>query len=146
MPNLLPSISRPRALVKSPLPSASMRMSSPTPWSAPQAFITNTSLTDTQAMASTPLAFSSAACSLKPGRCLAEQVGVKAPGTASSATVLPLKISSVVMGLGPSDDAVMKTASGSLSPALMVIWSLPCGCHRSPTEIEAVAHSAKRAT
>ncbi len=34
----------------------------PTPWSRPQAFITNTSLTETQAIRSTPLAFSSLAC------------------------------------------------------------------------------------
>ena len=46
---------------------------------------------DVQTISSTPLAFSSAALSTKPGRCLAEQVGVKAPGTEKSATLRPLK-------------------------------------------------------
>jgi hypothetical protein len=49
------------AAVKSPLPSASSSTSSVMPWSAPQAFITNRSLTETQAIVSTPLAFRSAA-------------------------------------------------------------------------------------
>jgi long-chain acyl-CoA synthetase len=66
---------RPTALVKSPLPSASIRILSPTPWCSPQAFITNTSLTETQAIASTPFFFKSAACCLKLGRWRAEQVG-----------------------------------------------------------------------
>ncbi len=70
-------------------------------------------------MASTPLAFRSAAWALKPGRCLAEQVGVKAPGTANRATVLPLVSSSVVTGWGPSGPMTVKVASGSLSPTLM---------------------------
>ena len=61
---------------------------------------------------------SSAACSLKLGRCLAEQVGVKAPGTAKRATVLPLKSSSVGTGLGPSGPMVVNVAWGSLSPTL----------------------------
>src|SRR2546423_1012572 len=50
MPKREASSSRPMALVKSPLPSASIMMLSPTPWSWPQAFITKTSLTETQAM------------------------------------------------------------------------------------------------
>lgn len=105
----------------------------PAPTLLPQASITNASLTDTQAMVSTPLPRSSSAwpgkkggtrlqwaaaperegrqqrragfqtvprpaclpasCtarprtfSMKPGRCLREQVGVKAPGTANSTT------------------------------------------------------------
>jgi hypothetical protein len=91
----------------------------------PQAFITKTSLTETQAIVSTPLAFSSAAFSLKPGRCLAEQVGVKAPGTANSATVLPLKMSSVVTGAGPSAVLVMKVAAGSVSPTLIAMGRFP---------------------
>lgn len=48
--------------------------------------MTNASFTDTQAMVSTPLALSSSAFSMKPGRCLRLQVGVKAPGTANSTT------------------------------------------------------------
>src|SRR5437660_9549033 len=83
--------------------------------------MTNTSLTATQAMVSTPLALISAAWALKPGTCLTEQVGVKAPGTANRATVLPLKISSVVIGRGPSGPQVVKVALGILSPILTVM-------------------------
>ena len=125
MPNFEASISRPSALVKSPLPSPSIRMSPSTDWLSPQAFMTKASLTDTQAMASTPLALKSARWSLKPGRWRAEQVGVKAPGTANSATFLPAKISSVVIGLGPSAVPAEKVAAGSLSPTLMVMVCLP---------------------
>src|ERR1700722_11782846 len=124
MPKREPSSSRPIALVKSPLPSASIRMSVPTPWFSPQAFITNTSLTETQAMVSTPLAFRLAVCCLKLGRCLAEQVGVKAPGTAKIATFLPLSSWSVVSGPGPSGPKVVKLAAGTLSPTLIVMSSL----------------------
>src|SRR5580658_10415547 len=124
MPKREPSSSRPTALVKSPLPSASIRISLPTPWFSPQAFITNTSLTLTQAMVSTPLDFSSAACSLKLGRCLAEQVGVKAPGTANRPTVLPANSASVVSGPGPSAPNTVKVAAGTLSPTLMVMGLL----------------------
>ena len=53
--------------------------------------ITNASLTAVQAISSMPLAFSSPAFWTKPGRCLAEQVGVNAPGTENSATRRPLK-------------------------------------------------------
>src|ERR1700761_3760349 len=124
MPNREPSSSRPIALVKSPLPSASIRMSVPTPWFSPQAFITNTSLTETQAMVSTPLALKSATCCLKLGRCLAEQVGVKAPGTANSATFLPANSASVVSGPGPSAPKGVNVAAGTLSPTLIVMSSL----------------------
>src|ERR1700761_3322881 len=127
MPNREPSSSRPIALVKSPLPSASIRMSVPTPWFSPQAFITNTSLTETQAMVSTPLALKSATCCLKLGRCLAEQVGVKAPGSANSATFLPANSSSVVTGLGPPSCISVKVADGILSPTLMVMSELRWG-------------------
>ncbi len=72
-------------------------------------------------MASTPLAFSSDAFSLKPGRCRCEQVGVKAPGTANRATVLPANSSSVLTGLGPSGPMVVNVAWGTLSPALTAI-------------------------
>ena len=66
----------------------------------PQAPITKASLTEMQAIASTPLAFSASKFSTKPGTCLAEQVGVKAPGSANSATVLPAKKLSVLTGRG----------------------------------------------
>ena len=80
----------PSASAKSPLPSASIV--TPSAWDcfdhAPR---TNGSLTEVQTISSTPFAFSSSAFSTKPGRCFAEQVGVKAPGTANSATLRPLK-------------------------------------------------------
>ena len=55
----------------------------------PQAFITNASFTDRQAIVATPLLLMSAAFSTKPGRCLASQVGVNAPGTENSTTFCP---------------------------------------------------------
>src|ERR1700743_681371 len=59
--------------------------------------------------------------SMKPGRCFASQVGVNAPGTENSTTVLPLKRSSVVSFCGPSAVIRVNDPSGILSPALMVI-------------------------
>ena len=57
--------------------------------------MTKASLTEVQAISSTPFAASASRFSTKPGRWRAEQVGVKAPGTAKSATVRPRKKSSV---------------------------------------------------
>jgi hypothetical protein len=74
-PNFEPSSSRPRALVKSPFAVGQQEDVLADAWSWAQAPITKTSLTDTQAMASTPRARNSCAFSLKPGRCLAEQSG-----------------------------------------------------------------------
>ena len=54
--------------------------------------MTKASLTAMHAIVSTPLALNAGALSLKPGRWRAEQVGVKAPGSANRATFLPLKI------------------------------------------------------
>ena len=51
--------------------------------------------------------------------CRLLQVGVKAPGTANSATFLPLKMSSVVFGFGPSAVITRNVALGRLSPTLM---------------------------
>ena len=85
-----------------------------------QASITNASLTPVTAMVSTPFALKAAALLRKLGMCRLLQVGVKAPGTANSATFLPLKISSVVFGLlGPSAVVTRNVALGSLSPTLM---------------------------
>jgi len=50
--------------------------------------MTKASLTDRQTMESTPLALISGACSLKPGTCLAEQVGVKAAGNGEEGDLL----------------------------------------------------------
>src|SRR3984957_12122344 len=60
------------------------------------------------------------------GICILWQVPVWSPGTANSATFLPLKISSVVLTCGPSAVITRNLASGSLSPTLMVIVNSPC--------------------
>ncbi len=61
-----------------------------------QAFMTKVSFTDMQTMSSTPCALNTSASWLKRGTCVEEQVGVKAPGSENTTTVLPLKMSSVV--------------------------------------------------
>src|SRR5581483_7963640 len=79
--------------------------------------MTNASLTERQAILSTPFFLISSALPTKPGRCLAEQVGVNAPGSANN-TVLPLpKISSLVMSFIFTD--------GILSPTLMGMSAVP---------------------
>ena len=90
--------------------------------------MTKASLTDRQTIASTPLALRASAASTKPGRCLAEHVGVKAPGSPNRATSLPLKMSSVPMASGPSAPMTLRLTDGIRSPTLMVIEeSLPSG-------------------
>ena len=64
--------------------------------------MTNTSLTPVTAIVSMPFALIAAAFFRKPGMWILWQVRVKAPGTANSTTFLPLKSSSVVLGLRPS--------------------------------------------
>jgi len=83
--------------------------------------MTKASLTARQAITSTPFFLISAAFSTKPGRCLAEQVGVKAPGTANSTTFLPLKNSVLSTSFMPSGVICFIFAAGILSPTLMVI-------------------------
>src|SRR3954463_5728996 len=63
------------------------------------------------------------------GRCILWQGPGKGPGTANSATFLPLKISSVVLTCGPSPVITRNFASGSLSPTwiAMVVSPLMCG-------------------
>lgn len=61
------------------------------------AFITKTSLTEMQAITSTPLDFSSADLATNPGTCFWEQVGVKAPGTAKRMAFLDLVRSETVV-------------------------------------------------
>ena len=87
--------------------------------------MTNASLTDRQAMVSTPLALIVSALATKPGRCAMEQPGVNAPGSANSTTFLPLKMSSVEMLTGPSGPMVPSLHSGILSPVLMVMSVSP---------------------
>src|SRR3990172_3711297 len=120
----------PTALVKSPLPSASIVTLSPTFWFLPQASMTKASLTDRQAMVLTPLARILSASWTKLGRCLSDQVGVNARGSANSTTFLPLNRSSVVIVCTPSALMVLSDAAGILAPALMVM-SAPFGCQLS---------------
>ena len=56
------SVSKPRARAKSPLPSAIIRMRSPTPFALAQAVTTWTSFTARQAIVATPLALSASCC------------------------------------------------------------------------------------
>ena len=60
-----------------------------------------------------------------PGRCLAEQVGVNAPGTENSATFLPLKYSPDWTFSGPSGVALTSVTSGLRSPLEIVIAKSP---------------------
>src|SRR5262245_35119208 len=89
------------------------------------AFMTNTSLTPVTAMVATPLALMASAFFTKPRRWLLLQVGVKAPGTANSTTFLPLKSSSLVLGLGPSAVITMNVAAGTRSPTLIAMIKSP---------------------
>ena len=67
------------------------------------------------------------------------QVGVKAPGTAKSTILLPLKRASDRTSLTPSSDFVLNVASGKRSPTLMVmncsLWMMTCAlrAHRVGT-------------
>ena len=65
---------------------------------------------------STPAALMASANSMKPGRCIDEQVGVNAPGTANITTILPLKISSVVISAMPPAARCFSATDGILSP------------------------------
>jgi len=107
------------ALANSALPSERNSTFPSAPDDFFQASMTNTSLTPVTAMVSMPLPLMAPALSTKLGRCSLLQVGVKAPGTANNTTFLPLKISSVVLGLGPSPVMTRNVALGSLSPTLM---------------------------
>src|SRR4051794_18735688 len=83
--------------------------------------MTKASLTERQAILPTPFDLISSAFCTKPGRCLAEQVGVKAPGSANSAT-FPLKNSSVETSFIPSAVFCFSLMPlGILSPTLIVI-------------------------
>jgi len=86
--------------------------------------MTNTSFTPVTAMVLTPFALMAAALFRKLGMCMLVQVGVKAPGTANRATFLPLKMSSVVLGLGPSAVMTRNVALGRRSPTLIAMGFL----------------------
>ena len=70
---------------------------------------------------STPFALISVAFATNPGKCFAEHVGVKAPGTAKTTTFLPAKSCSVLISVTPSDVLCFSVPLGILSPALMLI-------------------------
>src|ERR1700692_2244299 len=120
------------ALANSPLPSDRNSILPSAPVDFFQASMTKASLTAVTAMVSTPLALKAAALFTKLGICMLVQVGVKAPGTANRATFLPLKMSSVVLGLlGPSAVMTRNVVVGSLSPTLMgMSFLLRCGLLR----------------
>jgi len=83
--------------------------------------MTNASFTDRQTISSTPFSLIVSELWMKPGRCWFEQVGVKAPGSANTTTLRPLKNSPVFTGWGPLSVIFIRVASGILSPALMAI-------------------------
>src|SRR6185312_17125165 len=114
----------PTALAQAALPSARNSIAS-APADFFQAFITNTSLTPVTAMVSMPLALIAAAFCTKPGIWFLWQVGVNAPGTANSTTFLPLKISSVVFGFGPSGVITVNVELGTRSPTLIAMITHP---------------------
>lgn len=58
------------------------------PFDLPQALMTKGSLYAMTMTWSTPLAFRASFCSMNVGMCFSEQVGVKAPGTATMTTFL----------------------------------------------------------
>src|SRR6185437_13264252 len=110
-------------LANSALPSARKSILPSPPVASAHFFMTKASLTAVTATVSTPFFLKASMLLRKLGMCRLVQVGVKAPGTANSATFLPLNTSSVVFGLGPSDVITRKVALGSLSPTLMGMGS-----------------------
>src|SRR5581483_1816749 len=98
---------------------------SPTLEALPHAFMTKTSLTDMQAMVSTPFVQLADQIRAKPGRCLASQVGVNAPGTENNTTFLPLKRSSVETSFGPSLVITLRVPEGIRSPTLIAMRASP---------------------
>src|ERR1035437_5251341 len=107
------------ALANSPLPSARKSILPVAPVAFFQASMTDTSLTPVTAMLCTPFALMMSILLRKLGMWRLLQVGVNAPGTANRATFLPLKMSSVVLGLGPSAVMTRNVALGRRSPTLI---------------------------
>ncbi len=151
-PKPMPSITRPIALVKSPLPSASMTMSSPTPWSLPQASITKASLTAMQAMVSTPLSVTCLAVLDE-----ARQVDARAARRerAGHREEHDLALAEQLAGAhrrpGPARPSVRTSTSGTLSPAetdmrdprrLICSWFSPTNGY--PTASQARCFPSKR--
>src|SRR5690606_20375343 len=113
------------ARVKSPLPSATISTLPSHCCDLPHASMTNASFTARQATEPTPLLLISPAFSTKPGRCRAEHVGVKAPGTAKGTTFSPVDSLSVLTSFGPTGVMRRRLTAGILSPTLIVIASPP---------------------
>jgi hypothetical protein len=83
--------------------------------------MTNASLTEMQAIVSTPFFLKASAAATNPGTCLALQVGMKAPGKAKAPTFLfGAKTSSVETVVGPSGPIVYNVALGTLSPTFVI--------------------------
>src|ERR1700722_19437361 len=89
--------------------------------------MTNASLTETQQISSIPAATNFSAFSTKPGTCLAEQVGVNAPGNPKITTRLPAVRSRTEKPFGPTAQPSVATSmnskrrsSGSVSPVLIM--------------------------
>src|SRR5471032_4795 len=89
--------------------------------------MTNASLTETHQISSIPAAASFSALSIKPGTCLAEQVGVNAPGNPKITTRLPAVRSRAEKPFGPTAQPSeansinsKRRSSGSVSPVLIM--------------------------
>src|SRR5262245_57257625 len=112
--------------------------------------MTKTSLTEVTAMVLTPLALIASAFCWIEGTCILWQVLVKAPGTANSATFLPLKISSVVFHAGPSAVITRNFASGNRSPTLMgmmvILSFLIEAWNRAAPAVQLRGHAGHRLT
>jgi len=114
----------PTAIVKSAFPSDSIVMDRRSSCALPQASITAASFTAIQTISSMPFALIASAFFTNPGKCRAEQVWVKAPGTAKRTTRFPAKYSSVDSGFGaPSSPSRCNVSEGRGSPSLIAIVS-----------------------
>src|SRR5690606_19846540 len=138
MPKAVPSISRPSARAKSPLPSDSMRRPAGTCWLSPQACITKGSFTAMQAT-SMPRSRKAWKCSTNPGRWRSEQVGVKAPGTANSTTLRCANRVGVSMVCTPSS-MYFRVTSGIASPGWMGMGAAVWGRSGDRTASRAWCH------
>src|SRR5579859_6263489 len=101
--------------------------------SRPQAAMTYPSFCDTHQTSSTFFALSCGSCSTYPGTCLAEQVGVYAPGNPKMTTRLPRVASATDTLAGETGQASPnsvdsdRVASGMRSPILIMGEKPPSG-------------------
>src|SRR5690606_39603619 len=80
-------------------------------------FMTNASLTEMHTISSTPCAFRTGASWLKRGTCEEEHVGVNAPGSENTTTVLPAKISSLDTSTHSCSPRVRNVTRGTRCPS-----------------------------